>query len=126
MIHRALASGAIGLLALLSSACVTDAGAPQTVASATPAEPAAAAAPAEPAAAAAPAAPATQQAANKFDPDQKVCRIYEVTGTRIAKQKICKTRQQWEDETRAYQDSIRGVQDSANAQPGGESLGTGR
>ena len=123
---------AMAVLAGLTAGCATDtattAAAPAAAAAPAPtAAPAEGAAPAAPAEGAAPAAAPTKTAAKEeaFPPDQKVCRIYEVTGTRIAKQKICKTREEWAEQYRTYQESVRGIQESGAAQPGGESLSSG-
>jgi hypothetical protein len=31
------------------------------------------------------------------DPNERICRIVPVTGSRVQKRKICRTRKQWED-----------------------------
>lgn len=44
-------------------------------------------------------APAADPAA-KPDKPAKICRVYEITGSRVSKRKICKTREEWNAEDR--------------------------
>jgi len=53
----------------------------------------------------------------EFHPDDMVCRIYEVTGSRVQKQRICKTRQQWIEDARLAQEQFRKVQDANGLGP---------
>lgn len=79
-----------------------DATAPAADATATsqsaPAAPATGPTPATPAA---PAAPATSEtpAAGQPDPNEKICKKDETTGSRISK--VCKTRKEWEEEEKS-------------------------
>jgi hypothetical protein len=56
--------------------------------------------------------------------DEVICKKYDVTGSRIAKRKICMTRSEWEDYRRRSQEEFqRAEQRRGASQPGGESLG---
>jgi len=113
MLRNVLSLTAAGLFLALASACATT-GAPP-------------AATAQPQAQPTP-APAQQQVAStapakkEFHPDDMVCRVYEVTGSHVAKQRICKTRAKWIEDARAAQEAMRTMQDGNAAQPGGEQL----
>ena len=119
MIRHVLSLTAAGLFLTLASACATTSPQPTAQPAAAPAQQSAA-----PAKTGAPAqvASATAPAKKEFHPDDMVCRVYEVTGTRVNRQRICKTRQQWIDDARAAQESMRTMQDSNAAQPGGDQL----
>ena len=131
MIRNVLSLTAASLFLVLASACATNS--PQTASPEPAAQPQTAAPAQQPATAPAPAAvpaqaqvaSATAPAKKEFHPDDMVCRVYEVTGTRIGKQRICKTRQQWIEDTRAAQENLRNMQNQNAAQPGGDQLITG-
>jgi hypothetical protein len=112
MLRNVLSLTAAGLFLALASACASN-GAP--------------AATAQPQAQPTP-APAQQQVAStapakkEFHPDDMVCRVYEVTGSHVAKQRICKTRAKWIEDARAAQEAMRTMQNGNSAQPGGEQL----
>src|SRR5689334_21350449 len=115
MIRNVLSLTAAGLFLTLASACATNGAAPAAQPAAAPAQsaapaPAHTAAPAQVASTAAP-------AKKEFHPDDMVCRVYEITGTRAMKQRICKTRQQWSDDARAAQESVRNMQNQNASQP---------
>lgn len=44
-------------------------------------------------------APAPQAGAESEKP-AKICRSYEITGSRVSKRKVCKTRAEWQEEDR--------------------------
>ena len=50
-------------------------------------------------------APAASKVAT-LDPNQVICRRYEETGSRVRQTKICKTRQEWDDDARLAQESL--------------------
>ncbi|MGQ0586575.1 MAG: hypothetical protein ACT4PK_05175 [Gammaproteobacteria bacterium] len=110
MVRNILSLAAAALFLTLASACATSSG---TAASPQP-EVKPTAAPAQQSTAAAPVQVASTGAAAKkeFHPDDMVCRIYEITGTRAMKQRICKTREQWIEDTRAAQEVMRIMQDN--------------
>ena len=106
------------LLVLALAAC-----APTQQQSAAPAPaPAAAAAPAASGAAAQTESDASTNLASQ---DEVVCKKYDVTGSRVAKRKVCMTRGEWTEYTRRTQDEYQRASDRRGSfQPGGESLGT--
>ena len=119
---------AAGLFLALASACATNS--PTTATPEPAAQPQQTAAPA-PAATPTPDAspvPATQAGApaqfasalpgttKDFHPDDMVCRVYEKTGCRVCKQRICKTRQQWVDDARVARDQFRALQEQGAGQ----------
>jgi len=107
MRNQILSFSAIALILSLSSGCAT---APAGGATASPA----------PAAPATTAPKSTATASNQFDSNQRVCRTYQVTGSRARETRICKTRGEWEAEARDARDALGEV--DRGTQPGGESL----
>ena len=125
---RLVSTTAAGLFLTLASACATNspttaapepAAQPQQTAAPAPAAepaqvtqtaPAAVPATANPDAAPAQLASALPATKKEFHPDDMVCRIYEVTGTRVSKQRICKTRQQWVEDARLAREQFRDLQ----------------
>jgi hypothetical protein len=106
MRNGSLSLGALGLVFSLISGCA--AGPAPTAAA-----PSAAATPAEAAEVA------------KFDPDQVVCRVYDSTGSRVRKEKICKTRAEWNEAAERAQQWMRDIERQGSTQPGGETLRPG-
>ena len=68
---------------------------------------------ATPAPAATPAA-ASPSAAAKADPNQMICKTYEVTGSRLDTKKRCMTRADWDAERRASSDGLSTAQTNAS------------
>ena len=111
------------LLLSLASGCATHAAPAETAKAEAPPV----AAPAQQVAAPA-STPATVQVATatpakkEFHPDDMVCRTFDVTGSRVQRQRVCKTRQQWIEEARAAREAMRDMQNRDAGQPGGEQL----
>ena len=91
-----IGAGTAVSLAADAAAPAADAAATTQAAPATPAAPADASAPATPA------APATGEtaAAAQPDPNEKICKKDEMTGSRLRGQ-VCKTRKEWEEEAKS-------------------------
>ena len=56
----------------------------------------------------------TSSASRAPDPNEKVCADLIVTGSRIAKQRICATRAEWEAMKKEDQDLVNAIQRSPN------------
>jgi len=54
-----------------------------------------------------PAAPQGEAAAAPKDKDEMVCKRIKMTGTRVGKERVCRTAAQWEEITRDAQDTAR-------------------
>ena len=107
------------LLVLALAACAPT---QQQAAAPAAAAPASAAAPAATVAAAQTESDASTTVASS---DEVVCKKYDVTGSRVAKRKVCMTRGEWAEYTRRTQDEYQRASDRRGSfQPGGESLGT--
>jgi len=112
-----LGSGCL-ILALATAELAADPAPPET--SAAKAEPASAE---PPVAEAAKADPADKQEASAAAEDPVICKKVEVTGSRIRKEKVCRTRSQWAGDTRAAKDFVRGVERGGASQPGDLAIG---
>jgi hypothetical protein len=66
----------------------------------------------------------TQDASAATD-DPVICKKIDVTGSRVRKEKICRTKSQWVADTKAAKDFVKGVERGTASQPGGEGLPTG-
>lgn len=67
---------------------------------------------------------AKPEAAATMD-DPVICKKIDVTGSRVRKEKICRTKSQWAGDTKAAKDFVRGVDRGTASQPGGEGLPIG-
>lgn len=74
------------------------------------------------AASAQPRLPAKSGAKATRDPEEVVCRQFDVTGSRVLKQRVCKTRREWTHDNELAQEYMRGIERGASTQPGGEAL----
>lgn len=83
------------------------------------------AAPAALAADPAPAAGEKVAAAEAADENPVVCKRVAVTGSRVKKEKICKTQREWEAYSQRAKDYMRGLERGGAHQPGGEGLPSG-
>ena len=52
-----------------------------------------------------------------------VCRDYESTASRVRRERVCMTVEEWDAVSRDARDYARGMQNNGSMQPGGESLG---
>ncbi len=70
-----------------------------------------------------PAAPGPAASATEDNP--VVCKRVAVTGSRVKKEKICKTQREWDTYTQRAKEYMRGIERGGTHQPGGEGLPTG-
>jgi len=54
-----------------------------------------------------------------------ICRRLAVTGSRVRKETVCKTRSAWAADTKGAQEYLKSIERGSGAQPGGQSLPTG-
>ncbi len=64
-------------------------------------------------------------AANAAGENPIVCKRVAVTGSRVKKEKICRTQREWETHTQRAQEYMRSIERGGSRQPGGEGLPTG-
>lgn len=70
-------------------------------------------------------APAPPTQAEAADESPVVCKRVAVTGSRVKKEKVCKTQRQWDAYSQRAKEFMRGVERGGSHQPGGEGLPTG-
>lgn len=70
-------------------------------------------------------APAPPTQAEAADESPVVCKRVAVTGSRVKKEKICKTEREWETYSQRAKEFMRGIERRGTTQPGGEGLPSG-
>lgn len=64
-------------------------------------------------------------AAEAAEENPVVCKRLAVTGSRVKKEKVCKTQREWETHSQRAKEFMRGVERGGSHQAGGETLPTG-
>jgi hypothetical protein len=64
-------------------------------------------------------------AADAAEENPVVCKRIAVTGSRVKKEKVCKTQREWNAGTQRAQEFMRGIERGGSHQPGGEGLPSG-
>jgi hypothetical protein len=70
-------------------------------------------------------APAKPTQAQAADDSPVVCKRVAVTGSRVKKEKVCKTQRQWDAYSQRAKEFMRGIERRGTTQPGGEGLSSG-
>jgi hypothetical protein len=70
-------------------------------------------------------APAPPTQAQAADESPVVCKRVAVTGSRVKKEKVCKTQRQWDAYSQRAKEFMRGIERRGTTQPGGEGLSSG-
>lgn len=64
-------------------------------------------------------------AAEAAEENPVVCKRVAVTGSRVKKEKVCRTQREWETYTQRAKEYMRGIERGGAHQPGGEALPSG-
>ncbi|HZZ35314.1 MAG TPA: hypothetical protein VFE03_06280 [Caulobacteraceae bacterium] len=54
-----------------------------------------------------------------YNPDEVVCKTSQVTGSRLGGHRVCRTRGEWDQQTRQDQNTITNMQSRVHTAPGG-------